>query len=175
VSGSATRCYDPMVRTMRKRTSPAIIFAQGNASVICCAIHSAVGCAVTLTQTSSPRASRKRAPTIKLGEEQAIAVRELDPTAHPPLQYNQLLPQRAFSASSRLSGLKSEAAKFKRTNISAAIAADVKRFCHQIKRTRFSAHTGDQRPLLLPRPHVRVCTTNSDSDVLVMQSAEERM
>ncbi len=28
--------------------------------------------------------------------------------------------------------LKGEAAKFKRSNISAAIAADVKRFCHQI-------------------------------------------
>src|SRR5262249_62071960 len=28
---------------------------QGNASVICCAIHSAVGCAVTLIQTSSRR------------------------------------------------------------------------------------------------------------------------
>jgi hypothetical protein len=30
-------------------------------------------------------------------------------------------------------GLKNEAARFKRRNISAAIAADVKRFCHQIK------------------------------------------
>src|SRR6266540_7251636 len=38
----------------------------------------------------------------------------------------------AFSASSRLMDLKGEAAKFKRSNISAAIAADVKRFCHQI-------------------------------------------
>jgi hypothetical protein len=30
-------------------------------------------------------------------------------------------------------GLKSEAARFKRKNISATITADVKRFCHQIK------------------------------------------
>jgi hypothetical protein len=30
-------------------------------------------------------------------------------------------------------GLKNEAPRFKRKNISAAIAADVKRFCHQIK------------------------------------------
>lgn len=29
--------------------------------------------------------------------------------------------------------LKSEAARFKRRNMSAAIVADVKRFCHQIK------------------------------------------
>src|SRR6266487_3128544 len=35
----------------------------------------------------------------------------------------------AFSASSRLLDLKSEAPRFKRRNISAAIAADVKRFC----------------------------------------------
>src|ERR1700737_2427840 len=39
----------------------------------------------------------------------------------------------AFSASSRLLDLKSEAPRFKRRNISAAIAADIKRFCHQIK------------------------------------------
>jgi hypothetical protein len=33
-------------------------------------------------------------------------------------------------------------ARFKRKNISPTIVADVKRFCHQIKRTRFSVHTG---------------------------------
>ena len=33
-------------------------------------------------------------PAIQLDEEQAIAVRELDPTAHLALQYNQLLFQR---------------------------------------------------------------------------------
>ena len=38
----------------------------------------------------------RRAPTIKLDEEQAIAVRELDPTTHLALQYNQLLPQRGI-------------------------------------------------------------------------------
>jgi hypothetical protein len=37
--------------------------------------------------------------------------------------------------------LKSEATRFKNRNISATIVADVKRFGHQIKRTRFSAHT----------------------------------
>src|SRR5215475_14129831 len=40
---------------------------------------------------------------------------------------------------SRLLDLKSEAHRFRRRNISAVIAADVKRFCHQSKRTRFSA------------------------------------
>src|SRR5260221_8728788 len=53
----------------------------------------------------------------------------------------------AFSASSRPLDLKSEAARFKRRNISAPIAADVKRFCRQIKRTRFSAHTPRSRPI----------------------------
>src|SRR5947208_3567786 len=38
----------------------------------------------------------RRAPTIQLDEEQAITVRELDPTAHLALQYNQLLPQRGI-------------------------------------------------------------------------------
>jgi hypothetical protein len=35
-------------------------------------------------------------------------------------------------------GKDSEAIRFKNRNISATIAADVKRFCHQIKRTTFS-------------------------------------
>src|SRR5260370_12159283 len=51
----------------------------------------------------------------------------------------------AFSASSRPLDLKSEAARFKRRNISAPIAASVKRFCSHIKRTRFSAHTPRSR------------------------------
>ena len=38
-------------------------------------------------------------------------------------------------------GLKIEAARFKSRNIRATIAADVKRFGHQIKRMTFSAHT----------------------------------
>jgi hypothetical protein len=37
--------------------------------------------------------------------------------------------------------LKREAPRFKSRKISAAITPDVKRFSHQIKRTRFSAHT----------------------------------
>jgi hypothetical protein len=36
--------------------------------------------------------------------------------------------------------------RFENRNISATIAADVKRFCHQIKRTTFSAHTPCVRP-----------------------------
>ena len=48
----------------------------------------------------------------------------------------------AFSASSRLLGVKIEAPRFKRKNISATIVAGVKRFGHPIKRMRFSAHTG---------------------------------
>src|SRR5262245_47924770 len=47
----------------------------------------------------------------------------------------------AFSASSRLLGLKGEATRLKTKNISATIVADDKRFYHRIKRTTFSAHT----------------------------------
>jgi hypothetical protein len=47
----------------------------------------------------------------------------------------------AFSASSRLLDLKSEETRFKNRKISPTIVADVKRFSHQIKRTKFSAHT----------------------------------
>ena len=32
-------------------------------------------------------------PSIQLDEEQAISVRELDTTAHPPLQHNQLMTE----------------------------------------------------------------------------------
>src|SRR5262249_31514933 len=47
-----------------------------------------------------------------------------------------------FSASSRLFGLKNEAPRFKRKKISATIAADVKRFCHQIKTEKvFGTHS----------------------------------
>ena len=38
----------------------------------------------------------RRTPTIKLDEEQTIAIRELNATAHLALQYNQLLPQRGI-------------------------------------------------------------------------------
>ena len=49
----------------------------------------------------------------------------------------------AFSASSWLLGLKSEATGFKRKTVSAAIAADVKQFCRQIKTDEvFGTHNG---------------------------------
>src|SRR5262249_61342966 len=48
----------------------------------------------------------------------------------------------AFSASSQLLGLKSDAPRFKRKKISATIVADIKRFCHQIKTDEvFGTHT----------------------------------
>jgi hypothetical protein len=51
-----------------------------------------------------------------------------------------------FSASNQLLGLNNDAPRRKRKNISATIAADVKRFCHQIKTDKvFSVRTG-QRP-----------------------------
>jgi hypothetical protein len=48
---------------------------------------------------------------------------------------------RAFSASSRLFDLNGEANSVNKKHSSATIVADVKRFCHWIKRTKFSAHT----------------------------------
>jgi hypothetical protein len=48
-----------------------------------------------------------------LEEEQPIAVRELDPAAHLALKHNQLTWSTAFSASSRLIGLKGESKSHK--------------------------------------------------------------
>ena len=54
----------------------------------------------------------------------------------------------AFSASSWLLGLRSEATKFKRKTISAAIAGDVKRFCRQ---TKTDEVFGTHRDYWMPR------------------------
>ena len=62
-------------------------------------------------------------PSIQLDQEQAISVRELDTTAHPPLQHNQLMTER------RVLGLKS-APRLRQNR--AIIAADVRRFGHVI-------------------------------------------
>jgi hypothetical protein len=46
-------------------------------------------------------------PSIQHGQEQAIAVRELDATAHPPLQHDQLMSERrvlCFKSALRLEG-----------------------------------------------------------------------
>jgi hypothetical protein len=61
----------------------------------------------------------------------------VDATAYLALEHNQLTPGAAFSASSRLFDLKIEASRFRKKNISAAIVADVKRFCYA-KQMRFS-------------------------------------
>src|SRR5271169_2037074 len=53
----------------------------------------------------------------------------------------------AFSASSRLLDLKCEVTSLKKKTISAAIVAEVKRFCHLSIRTRFSVHTGAPQAL----------------------------
>ena len=50
-------------------------------------------------------------PTIKLDEEQATAVRELDATAHLALQYNQLLPQRGILCFKSALGLEDRGAQ----------------------------------------------------------------
>jgi BRCT domain type II-containing protein len=47
-----------------------------------------------------------------------------------------------FSASSRLFDLNGETNSLKSKHSSATIVADVKRFPHQVKRTRFLVHTG---------------------------------
>src|SRR5262249_60061668 len=61
----------------------------------------------------------------------------------------------AFSASTQLLGLNNDAPRLKRKNISATIAADVKRFCHQVKNgqgfryTQGSARSRAAQPSLL--------------------------
>jgi hypothetical protein len=52
------------------------------------------------------------------------SVREGDATAHLALQHDQLMTSAAFSASSRLFDLKSEATMFSKKDISATIRAD---------------------------------------------------
>ena len=59
----------------------------------------------------------RRTPTIKVDEEQAIAVRELDATAYLALQYNQLLSQRGILCFKSALGLEGRCAEV----ISAAI------------------------------------------------------
>jgi hypothetical protein len=59
------------------------------------------------------------APTIKLNEEQAIAVCELDPTAHLALQYNQLLPQRGILCFKSTFRLEERGTQVQRERISA--------------------------------------------------------
>jgi hypothetical protein len=62
-------------------------------------------------------------PSIQLEEEQPIAVRELNPTAHLALKHWRR--SAAFSASSRLIGLNRETNSLKRKKSSATIVADV--------------------------------------------------
>ncbi len=62
-------------------------------------------------------------PPIQLQEEQAIAIRELDPTAHLALKHNQLTSER--SVLSRLIDLKGKTNSLKRKKSSATIVADI--------------------------------------------------
>jgi transposase len=67
----------------------------------------------------------------------------------------------------RFLDLKSEAPRFKKRNISATIVADVKRFGHQIKRTRFSDTQGAIQRNLVERffnkiKHFRAIATRYD-------------
>jgi hypothetical protein len=80
-------------------------------------------------------------PSIQLDQEQAIAVREVDTTTHLRCSTVNCCLSAAFSASSRLLDLKSEETRLKNRKISPTIVADGKRFSHQIKWTKFSAHT----------------------------------
>jgi hypothetical protein len=75
----------------------------------------------------------RRKPAIQLDEEQAIAVVNWARPRTWRCSTISCCLNAAFSAASRLLGLKIEAPRFKRKNISAAIAANVKRFCQQIK------------------------------------------
>jgi hypothetical protein len=66
-----------------------------------------------------------RKPAIQLDEEQPIAIRELDATAHLALQHGQLLPERDILRLKSALGLKSEETRFKNRKISPTTVADV--------------------------------------------------
>src|SRR5262245_50946303 len=100
--------------------------------------------------TMNPRCTPKPIFNAHLPDQCPQICGDLRPTSHlprfptPVATKSRTLPAHhgAFSASSELLGLNNDAPRLKRKNISATIAADVKRFCHQIKkRTRFSVHT----------------------------------
>src|SRR5262249_60432092 len=78
-------------------------------------------------------------PPIQLEEEQAIAVRELDPTAHLALKHDQLTPERSILSLKPADRPERRNQSLERKKSSATIVADGTRFLHQIKRTRFSA------------------------------------
>jgi hypothetical protein len=59
-----------------------------------------------------------------------------------PLQHDQLMSEHSiFRFKSGISDLNSEASSVNKKHSSATIVADVKRSCHQIKRTKFSTHS----------------------------------
>jgi hypothetical protein len=66
--------------------------AQSSGSEILLHIRSSAGCTIGTLESSIRKRQDRRTPTIKLDEQQAIAVRELDPTAYLALQHGQLMP-----------------------------------------------------------------------------------
>ena len=84
----------------------------------------------------------RRKPAIQLDEEQAIAVREMDPTAHLAPQHSQLMAERGNLRFKSAFG--PEAPRFKRRYISAAIAPTLSDSVIESKRTRFAVRTGSR-------------------------------
>ena len=82
----------------------------------------------------------RRKPTIQLDEEQAIAVRKVDATAHLSLQHNQLTSKRGVLCLKWLFDLNGKI-RPGRSLAAQTSGADVRRF-GQLKRMRFLAHTG---------------------------------
>ena len=81
-------------------------------------------------------------PSIQLDEEQAIPICELDATAHPPLQHNQLMTERRVLGLKSALRLERRDGEGQKEQKSAIIAVDVRRFGHAIIRMRLSVHTG---------------------------------
>jgi hypothetical protein len=81
-------------------------------------------------------------PSIQLDQEQAITVRELGATAHPPLQHNQLMSEcRVLCLKSALR-LDGETNRVRKKQSSAIIPTDVRRFGHVINKDGvFGTHT----------------------------------
>jgi hypothetical protein len=71
-------------------------------------------------------------PSIQLDQEQAIPICELDATPHPRRSTISWCRSAAFSASSRLFDLNGETDRVRKSQKSAIIAVDVRRFGHAI-------------------------------------------
>jgi hypothetical protein len=84
----------------------------------------------------------RRKPAIQLDEEQAIAARELDPTAHFALQHGQLMAERGILCFKSALGLERRGNQVQKEEYQRGHQPTLSDFAFKSKRMRFSVHTG---------------------------------